>query len=162
MNLHKDVAAKVAIAIGLLLAAMVAPTAAQTPNPYPTHPVMLIVPYAAGGVADVGMRILGDKLSGRLKQQFVIENRPGAAGIVAAQAGATASPKPATPICRRNERRDERAPRSVVTVSRPCSCKPRAKTAPVRGLAIPRVFIGVFLIMGSYVSERINAGWLGP
>jgi len=92
MNLHKEVTAKVAIAIGLLLAAMVAPTAAQTTNPYPTRPVMLIVPYAAGGVADVGMRILGDKLSGRLKQQFVIENRPGAAGIVAAQAGASAAP----------------------------------------------------------------------
>ena len=74
MTLHKEVAAKVAIAIGLLLAATVAPTAAQTANPYPTHPVMLIVPYAAGGVADVGMRILGDKLSDRLKQQFVIEN----------------------------------------------------------------------------------------
>ena len=58
----------------------------------PTRPVSLIVPYAAGGVADVGMRILGDKLSDRLKQQFVIENRPGAGGIVAAQAGATAAP----------------------------------------------------------------------
>jgi tripartite-type tricarboxylate transporter receptor subunit TctC len=38
------------------------------------------------------MRILGDKLSSQLKQQFVIENRPGAAGIVAAQAGAAAAP----------------------------------------------------------------------
>ena len=46
----------------------------------------------AGGVADVGMRILGEKLSSKLKQQFVIENRPGAAGIVAAQAGASAAP----------------------------------------------------------------------
>ena len=45
---------------------------------YPDHPVMLIVPYGPGGVADVGMRLLGDKLSTRLKQQFVIENRPGA------------------------------------------------------------------------------------
>jgi tripartite-type tricarboxylate transporter receptor subunit TctC len=53
---------------------------------------VLIVPYGAGGVADVGMRILGAQLTERLKQQFVIENRPGAAGIVAAQAGATAAP----------------------------------------------------------------------
>jgi tripartite-type tricarboxylate transporter receptor subunit TctC len=59
---------------------------------YPTHPVTLIVPYAAGGVADVGMRIIADKLSNRLGQQFVVENRPGAAGIVAAQAGANAAP----------------------------------------------------------------------
>jgi tripartite-type tricarboxylate transporter receptor subunit TctC len=54
--------------------------------------VVLIVPYGAGGVADVGMRILGEELSNKLKQQIVVENRPGAAGIVAAQAGASAAP----------------------------------------------------------------------
>jgi tripartite-type tricarboxylate transporter receptor subunit TctC len=59
-------------------------------NDYPNRPVSLIVPYAAGGVADVAMRMLGDKLSTRLGQQFVIENRPGAGGIVAAQTAAAA------------------------------------------------------------------------
>jgi putative tricarboxylic transport membrane protein len=63
---------------------------AQAENDYSTRPVSLIVPYAAGGVADVAMRLLGDKLSARLGQQFVIENRPGAGGIVAAQAAAAA------------------------------------------------------------------------
>jgi len=76
----------------LLTAAIALPAGAQSQTDYPTRPVTLIVPYGAGGVADVGMRILGDKLSDRLKQQFVIENRPGAAGIVAAQAGAAAPP----------------------------------------------------------------------
>ena len=84
---------KVTIISGVLAAAFFAlPTGAHSQASYPTRPVSLIVPYAAGGVADVGMRILGDKLSDRLKQQFVIENRPGAAGIVAAQAGAAAAP----------------------------------------------------------------------
>jgi tripartite-type tricarboxylate transporter receptor subunit TctC len=92
MSLHERIAANVAAGIGLLLTMTTAPAGAQTASPYPTHPVMLIVPYGAGGVADVGMRILGEKLSSRLKQQFVIENRPGAAGIVAAQAGASAAP----------------------------------------------------------------------
>jgi tripartite-type tricarboxylate transporter receptor subunit TctC len=79
-------------------AAAISVCAVWTPSPaygegdYPTHPVTLIVPYAAGGVADVGMRIIADKLSNRLGQQFVVENRPGAAGIVAAQAGANAAP----------------------------------------------------------------------
>jgi tripartite-type tricarboxylate transporter receptor subunit TctC len=68
------------------------PTVAQCQTAYPTRPVSLIVPYAAGGVADVGMRILGDKLSDRMKQPFVIENRPGAGGVVAAQVGASAAP----------------------------------------------------------------------
>jgi tripartite-type tricarboxylate transporter receptor subunit TctC len=66
--------------------------AALSQSDYPNRPVTLLVPYAAGGVADVGMRILGDRLSSRLNQQFVIEDRPGAGGIVAAQAGAAAAP----------------------------------------------------------------------
>jgi len=83
---------KLVAAVVLLAAATAAmPTAAQAQSDYPNRPVTLLVPYGAGGVADVGMRILGDKLSGRLHQQFVIENRPGAAGIVAAQAGAAAA-----------------------------------------------------------------------
>ena len=69
--------------------AMVATAMAQ--SDYPNRPVQLIVPYGAGGVADVGMRILADKLSGRLKQQFVVENRPGGGGVVAAKAGASAA-----------------------------------------------------------------------
>lgn len=80
-------AVALAAAIAFLAAA---PGRAQ--SHYPDHPVVLIVPYGPGGVADVGMRLLGEKLSGRLKQQFVIENKPGAAGIIAAQAGATAAP----------------------------------------------------------------------
>jgi tripartite-type tricarboxylate transporter receptor subunit TctC len=76
----------------LLFAGFLTPAAAQNAAGYPNHPVVLIVPYGAGGVADVGMRLLGEKLGARLKQQFVIENRPGAAGIVAAQAGAAAAP----------------------------------------------------------------------
>jgi len=85
----------VAAIAGMSLAvAVAAPAAAptQTQRDYPTRPVTLIVPYGAGGVADVGMRILGEQLSARLKQQFVIENRPGAGGIVAAQSGVAAAP----------------------------------------------------------------------
>ncbi len=81
-----------AIAGALLAAFMAGPAAAQSKSDYPNRPVVLIVPYGPGGVADVGMRILGEKLGNLLKQQFVIENRPGAAGIVAAQAGASAAP----------------------------------------------------------------------
>jgi tripartite-type tricarboxylate transporter receptor subunit TctC len=66
--------------------------AANAQSDYPTRPVSLILPYAPGGVADVGMRMLGDRLSDRLKQPFVIENRPGGGGVAAAQAVATAAP----------------------------------------------------------------------
>jgi tripartite-type tricarboxylate transporter receptor subunit TctC len=82
----------VAIVAALAAAVVALPPGARSQAAYPTRPVTLIVPYGPGGVADVGMRILGDKLSDRLKRQFVIENRPGAGGVVAAQTGATATP----------------------------------------------------------------------
>ncbi len=92
MSMKQEIAAKFLAIAAMLFAVMAMPAVAQTVSDYPNRPVVLIVPYGAGGVADVGMRILGEKLSGRLKQQFVIENRPGAAGIVAAEAGAAAAP----------------------------------------------------------------------
>ena len=79
-----------AIAATLVADSTTSPRFAKAQSDYPDRPVSLIVPYAAGGVADVAMRLLGDKLSNRLGQQFVIENRPGAGGIVAAQAVAAA------------------------------------------------------------------------
>jgi tripartite-type tricarboxylate transporter receptor subunit TctC len=85
----RAVAVVVALAATFLLVTA-SPGAAEPQNDYPARPVSLIVPYAAGGVADVAMRMLGDKLSSRLGQQFIIENRPGAGGIVAAQAAAAA------------------------------------------------------------------------
>jgi tripartite-type tricarboxylate transporter receptor subunit TctC len=77
---------------GTLLSALGPIATASAQSDYPNRPVQLIVPYGAGGIADTGMRILADKLSGRLKQPFVVENRPGAGGIVAAKAGASAAP----------------------------------------------------------------------
>lgn len=56
---------------------------ARAATAYPLKPVRMIVPYGPGGVGDLTMRLLADQLSRQLKQQFVIENRPGAGGIVA-------------------------------------------------------------------------------
>ena len=59
---------------------------------YPNRPVRILVPYGPGGVADTTVRLLAQKLNDRLRQPFVIENRPGAGGILASKAGATAPP----------------------------------------------------------------------
>ena len=61
-----------AAAAALIAVAVFSQQSVNAQSDYPARPVSLIVPYAAGGVADVGMRILGDKLSDRLKQPFVI------------------------------------------------------------------------------------------
>jgi tripartite-type tricarboxylate transporter receptor subunit TctC len=84
--------ARFRIVAAALLAAVSTGGAATAQSGYPNRPIQLMVPYGPGGVADVGMRILADKLSPVLKQQVVVENRPGAGGIIAAKAAATAAP----------------------------------------------------------------------
>jgi tripartite-type tricarboxylate transporter receptor subunit TctC len=59
---------------------------------YPSRPVRLIVPYPAGGPTDIVARLMGQSLSERLGQQFVIENRPGAGGNVGTEAVVRAPP----------------------------------------------------------------------
>jgi tripartite-type tricarboxylate transporter receptor subunit TctC len=59
---------------------------------YPTQPVKVIVGYAAGGVADITARVLGQKLSQQLGQQVIIDNRPSAGQIVASEAAMKAEP----------------------------------------------------------------------
>jgi len=55
-------------------------------QPYPTRPVRLIVGFPPGGGFDIPARLIGQSVSERLGQQFVIENRPGAAGNIATEA----------------------------------------------------------------------------
>src|SRR5262249_21803088 len=60
-------------------------TAARA-DTYPSRPVRIIVPYGPGGIADVTMRLVAQDLSKHFAQQFFIENRPGAGGVVGMQA----------------------------------------------------------------------------
>ena len=79
------------VAVAILLAvAGVLPAAAQ--GLYPSKPIRLIVPYSAGGGADNAARILAQRLSVTLRTQIVVDNRPGASGMIGAQAVAKADP----------------------------------------------------------------------
>jgi tripartite-type tricarboxylate transporter receptor subunit TctC len=61
-------------------------------SPFPSKPVHIFVPYAAGGGVDILARTLGDVVSKAWGQTVVVENRPGAGGVVASQALVSASP----------------------------------------------------------------------
>jgi tripartite-type tricarboxylate transporter receptor subunit TctC len=67
--------------LGALLLSLAALAGAQG-QPYPNRPVKLIVPFAPGGFTDVVARVVGQKLSASMGQQFVIENRPGAGSTI--------------------------------------------------------------------------------
>jgi tripartite-type tricarboxylate transporter receptor subunit TctC len=75
----------------LMFGAFPETASAQAQN-YPTRPVRFIVPFPAGGIADVVARVTGQKLGEVLGQQVVIENRPGASGTLGADAAAKATP----------------------------------------------------------------------
>jgi len=78
-------------AIAALLAGLLVAGAAHAQD-YPSRPITLVVPYAAGGGNDVMARIVAEKMSRTLGQQIVIENRGGAGGSIATRQVAKAAP----------------------------------------------------------------------
>ena len=62
------------------------PVLAQTPAPFPSKPIRVIVPFAAGGGTDVLARVLGEKMGAGLGQPIVVDNKPGAGGIIGTDA----------------------------------------------------------------------------
>src|SRR5262249_32422210 len=67
-------------------AALPAATRAATAQTYPARPVRIIVPFGSAGATDIVARLIGQWLSERLGQPFVIENRPGAGGNLGIEA----------------------------------------------------------------------------
>jgi len=86
MNRHHRLLAAAAAVIVL------ASTATQAADNYPSRPVQMIIPFAAGGPTDIVGRIMGAKMGEILGQQFVVENKSGAGGNIGAESVAKATP----------------------------------------------------------------------
>jgi tripartite-type tricarboxylate transporter receptor subunit TctC len=80
-----------ACAFAVLLALALTGIDAQAQS-YPSKPVRLIVPLGAGGATDINARVVAEKLGERLGQAIVVENRPGAEGIIGMEAAAKSAP----------------------------------------------------------------------
>ncbi len=76
----------------LLAATLAAPSVARAQPAYPSRPIRVVVPFAAGGIIDVVARIVSEPLSRRLGQPIVIENTPGAGSTIGARNVARAAP----------------------------------------------------------------------
>src|SRR5512147_1828467 len=74
----------------LYLLALLAPQAWA--QPWPSKPVRVIVPFAPGGGSDFIARFMAKRLSDALGQQFIVDNRPGAGGIIGIEQGIKAPP----------------------------------------------------------------------
>src|ERR1700760_219942 len=74
------------------LGALAAPIGSASALDYPNRPVRFVVGYPAGGATDIIARLIGQRLSERMGQQFVIENKPGAGNNVATESVINAEP----------------------------------------------------------------------
>lgn len=135
-----------AVAGAVLLLGVSAASAAD----WPSRPVRWIVPYPPGGGTDVLARVLGDVMSDSLGQPFVVDNRPGAATIVGAQAAAAAAPDGYTLMSADN-----------ATLVNNAAIYPKLPYDPVKDLA-PVSLIGRFplvLVAGAATGIRDFADW---
>ncbi len=80
------------VALSAAIFVLCAYGAAQAQSHYPDKPVRLILPYGPGGIADVTTRLVAQKLSEKMGENFFIENKPGAGGVIAARAALSALP----------------------------------------------------------------------
>jgi tripartite-type tricarboxylate transporter receptor subunit TctC len=80
------------LSTAVLLAAQAFSVSSCRAQEYPARTVRIIVPFGAGGPADVAARVLGNALQDDLKQPFVIENRPGAGAVIGTQDAAKSPP----------------------------------------------------------------------
>src|ERR1044072_6438471 len=126
-----------------LLGSAFIPPAAHAAS-YPSRPIRIIVPFGPGGSGDITSRLIGEQIEEKTKQAVVIDNRPGANGIIGTMAVKTAEPDGYTVL--------------LITTSTHA-----ANVSLVRNLSYDPakdfVVVGVFRSSGSYLMVRPQAPW---
>src|SRR3954466_5493377 len=78
--------------LALAAAGVMAACGVQAQSDYPAKPVRMVIPIAPGGGTDIVGRMIAQKLTQAFNQQFIVDNRPGAGGIIGSDAVAKAAP----------------------------------------------------------------------
>ncbi|MEP6969352.1 MAG: tripartite tricarboxylate transporter substrate-binding protein, partial [Betaproteobacteria bacterium] len=78
----------------LLCACLITPllTSPASAQSFPSHQIRLVIPFPPGGGTDIAARLVGEKLGAQLKQTVVVDNKPGANGVIASELVARAAP----------------------------------------------------------------------
>lgn len=126
---------KLFLKISLALLALVGPSAAAE---YPTRPVSLVVTFPAGGIADSGARTIAKAVSARLGQPVIVENKPGAAGIVGGEYVAHAKADGYTLLTASNG-----VVATLPFLHKKLSFDPAKDFAPIHGISITPLVIAV-------------------
>ena len=88
----RRVLSAISLAVLALCALAASPQQARAETSYPDKAVRIVLPFAAGGVADITARIVAEKLGDKLGQRFYVENQAGAGGIAAARTVISSAP----------------------------------------------------------------------
>ena len=106
-------------------------------DPYPSKPIRVLVPYAAGGTTDQLARVLQPVLSESLGQQLLIDNKPGAGGTIGTEIAVTAPPDGYTLVFGNN------GPNALIQLMRPVAYDPIKDLRPVALVALTPMFFTV-------------------
>ena len=145
---------------------LIAAPPAQSAESYPARPVRIVVPTGAGGITDILARMIGQKLGERLDQQVVIDNRPGASGIVGSQLVATATPDgytllmvyPAHPV---NPSLIAKLPYNTVKAFVPITMVSSVGLLLVTNAALPVTSVRELIALAKQRPGQINYGAVG-
>ena len=152
---------------GLALCALCVPIAqAATAENYPTRPIRLVVPTGAGGITDILARIVGQRLGEGLGQNVIVENRPGASGIVGSDSVAKSIPNgytllmvyPSHPV---NPSLHANMPYDTVKDFAPITLVSAVTMALIVNAALPAKNLQELIAMAKENPGRLNYGSVG-
>ena len=160
-RLHRSVSALV-IAAGVLVAA--APVSSQS---YPSRPIRVIVPFSPGGSSDVLARFLGPRLSNRLGQPVVVDNRPSGSGILGADIVAKSTPDGYTLLLVQaahaaNAQLFTRLPYDPIKDFAPITLVVSSPTGMFLHPAVPAKTVKEFIAHAKAIPGKFNFGSAGP